>query len=207
MRTRLKVCGFTRSEDAHFAAYLGVDAIGLVFYPPSARSVDIAMAREIVRGLPAFVSVVALFVDEQEAKIREVLDAVPIDCLQFHGEETPEQCRLYHKPYMKALRMKPGLDVIEISGHYADAAALLLDAYQPGLPGGSGHTFDWNQVPDDCPLPIVLAGGLQVDNVQQAIRQIRPYAIDVSSGVESAKGLKDHVKMTAFIEQINESNR
>jgi phosphoribosylanthranilate isomerase len=207
MRTRLKVCGFTRSEDACFAARLGVDAIGLVFYPPSPRAVDIARACEIVQGLPPFVSVVALFVDEQEDKIRDVLEAVSVDCLQFHGHETPEQCRLYHKPYMKALRMKPELDVAEMSIQYADASALLLDAYQPGLPGGSGHAFDWNRVPEHCALPIVLAGGLKVDNVQDAIRQTRPYAVDVSSGVESAKGIKDPAKMTALVEQINESNR
>jgi len=207
MRTRVKICGFTQAKDAVAAANLGVDAIGLVFYPPSPRHVSIERAKEIVEALPAFVSVVALFVDEQESQIREVLSHVSIDCIQFHGDESVEACRVYNKPYLKAIRMKPGLDIMEIARQYDDASALLLDAYHPGIKGGSGSQFDWDLIPDLCPLPIVLAGGLQVDNVKQAIESVKPYALDVSSGVEAEKGVKDVAKMTAFIQQINEGDR
>jgi phosphoribosylanthranilate isomerase len=207
MRTRVKICGFTQAKDAVAAANLGVDAIGLVFYPPSPRHVSIEQAKEIVAALPAFVTVVALFVDEQASQIREVLSRVSIDCIQFHGNESVDACRVYNKPYMKAIRMKPGLDVMEIARHYNDAAALLLDAYHPGIKGGSGSQFDWDLIPEDCPLPVVLAGGLQVDNVKQAIQSVKPYALDVSSGVEAEKGVKDVARMAAFIQQINEGDR
>ncbi len=207
MRTRVKICGFTRVEDAVDAARLGVDAIGLVFYPPSPRHVDIEQAIEIVKALPAFVSVVALFVDEREARIREVLERVPIDCLQFHGDETAEACRLYGKRYMKAVRMKDDVDVSGLARHYHDAAGLLLDAYHPGVQGGTGSRFDWNKIPEHCALPIVLAGGLDADNAKQAVRTVRPYALDVSSGVEVKKGVKDALKMAAFIREVNEGDR
>ncbi len=207
MRTRVKICGFTQAKDAVAAANLGVDAIGLVFYPPSPRHVSIEQAKEIVGALPAFVTVVALFVDEQESQIREVLSHVSIDCIQFHGDESGVACRVYNKPYMKAIRMKPGLDILEISRQYNDAAALLLDAYHPGIKGGSGSQFDWGLIPENCSLPVILAGGLQVDNVRQAIQSVKPYALDVSSGVEAEKGVKDVAKMAAFIQQINEGDR
>jgi len=207
MRTRVKICGFTQAKDAVVAANLGVDAIGLVFYPPSPRYVSIEQAKEIVEALPAFVTVVALFVDEQESQIREVLSHVSIDCIQFHGDESAAACRAYNKPYMKAIRMKPGLDISEIARQYNDATALLLDAYHPGIKGGSGSQFDWDLIPEDCSLPVVLAGGLQLDNVRQAIQSVKPYALDVSSGVEAEKGVKDVAKMTAFIQQINEGDR
>ncbi len=207
MRTRVKICGFTQVEDAVAAAKLGVDAIGLVFYPPSPRNVSIEQAISIVNALPAFVTVVALFVDEQEAKIREVLGKVSVDCLQFHGDETADACRLYNKPYMKAIRMKPELDVMVIAEEYKDASALLLDAYHPGIKGGSGSQFDWDLIPKDCTLPVILAGGLQVDNATQAVQSVKPYALDVSSGVESSKGIKDVAKMAAFIQAINEGDR
>ena len=207
MRTRVKICGFTQVEDAVAAANLGVDAIGLVFYPPSPRYVSIGQAEKIVNALPAFVTVVALFVDEQEAQIREVLKKVSIDCIQFHGDESSEVCRLYGKPYMKAIRMKQGMDVMEIAANYHDASAILLDAYHPGIKGGSGSQFDWELIPENCSLPIVLAGGLQVDNAKQAVQSVRPYALDVSSGVEAGKGFKDVAKMAAFIQQVNESDR
>jgi len=207
MRTRVKICGFTKVSDAVSAANLGVDAIGLVFYPPSPRYVSIEKAVEIVKALPAFVTVVALFVDEQELQIREVLNEVSIDCIQFHGDETAEQCRLYNKPYMKAIRMKPELNVKAISEEYCDASALLLDAYHPGIKGGSGSKFDWDLIPKDCSLPVILAGGLQVDNAKQAVQSVKPYALDVSSGVESSKGIKDVAKMAAFIQAINEGDR
>jgi len=207
MRTRIKICGFTQVQNAVDAANLGVDAIGLVFYPPSPRNVSIEQAINIIEALPAFVTVVALFVDEQEAKIAEILSKVSIDCLQFHGDEGADACRFYNKPYMKAIRMKPGLDVLALAEEYNDASALLLDAYHPGMKGGSGSQFDWDLIPAQCPLPVVLAGGLQVDNAKQAVETVKPYALDVSSGVESSKGIKDVAKMAAFIQAINEGDR
>ncbi len=207
MRTRVKICGFTRVEDAVCAAQLGVDAIGLVFYPPSPRHVEIEQAIKIVNALPAFTSVVALFVDEQEARIREVLGNLPIDCLQFHGDEPAEDCRIYGKRYMKAVRMQEGTDVSMLAQRYHDAAGLLLDAYHPGAKGGTGHQFDWDLIPKQCDLPIVLAGGLKVENARQAVQAVKPYALDVSSGVETEKGVKDAIKMAAFIREVNESDR
>ncbi|MCK9396220.1 MAG: phosphoribosylanthranilate isomerase [Methylobacter sp.] len=207
MRTRVKICGFTRVEDAVCAARLGADAIGLVFYPPSPRNVDVDQAIKIVNALPAFVSVVALFVDEQELRIREVLEQVPIDCLQFHGDEPAEACRLYGKRYMKAVRMQDGVDISGLARHYHDAAGLLLDAYHPGAKGGTGSRFDWNKIPEHCALPIVLAGGLDESNARQAVQTVKPYALDVSSGVEAKKGVKDALKMAAFIREVNEGDR
>jgi len=203
MRTRVKICGFTRVEDAVAAANLGVDAIGLVFYPPSPRHVGIKQALDIVKALPAFTSVVALFADAEEAHIREVLANVPIDCIQFHGEESPAACRLYGKRYLKAVRMRPGVDVDALARDYHDAAGLLLDAYHADAKGGTGQLFDWELIPRQCTLPIILAGGLDADNVRQAIAAVRPYALDVSSGVEAAKGIKDAAKMTAFLLNVS----
>lgn len=201
MRTRVKICGFTRVEDAVVAANLGVDAIGLVFYPPSPRHVEIEQAAQIVRALPAFVSVVALFVDAAETDIRRVLAQVPIDCLQFHGDEPPQACRLYDKPYLKAIRMTPAVDLAVIERDYADAAGILLDAYHSGVKGGSGAGFDWDLIPDVSVRrkPMILAGGLEPENAARAIATVKPYALDVSSGVEAAKGIKDAVKMQEFI--------
>jgi len=207
MRTRVKICGFTRVEDAVCAAQLGVDAIGLVFYPLSPRNVGIDQAVKIVNALPAFVSVVALFVDEQESRIREILDRVPIDCLQFHGDEPAEACRLYRKRYIKALRMQDGIDIPGLALHYYDAAGLLLDAYHPGAKGGTGNRFNWELIPENCALPIILAGGLDESNARQAVQTVRPYALDVSSGVEAEKGVKDALKMAAFVREVNEGDR
>lgn len=205
MRTRIKICGFTQVEDALEAAYLGVDAIGLVFYPPSPRNVSIETAAKIAKALPAFVSVVALFVNADQAFIEQVLQQVPIDCLQFHGDEQPDQCRLYNKPYIKAIRMKPETDITELEQQFSDASALLLDAYHPNIQGGSGSGFDWELIPQNCQLPIILAGGLAPDNAEQAVRQVKPYALDVSSGVEAGKGIKDAAKMAAFIRITNQA--
>ncbi|MFI3154974.1 MAG: phosphoribosylanthranilate isomerase [Methylococcaceae bacterium] len=207
MRTRVKICGFTRVEDAVYAARSGVDAIGLVFYPPSPRNVGIEQAAKIVNALPAFVSVVALFVDERESRIREVLERVSIDCLQFHGDEPAEACRQYGRRYMKAVRMQDGIDISSLALQYHDAAGLLLDAYHPGTKGGTGSGFDWNRIPEHCALPIVLAGGLDQHNARQAVQTVRPYALDVSSGVEAEKGVKDALKMAAFIREVNEGDR
>jgi phosphoribosylanthranilate isomerase len=207
MRTRVKICGFTRVEDAVFAARLSVDAIGLVFYPPSPRHVEIEQAIKIVNALPAFTSVVALFVDEQEARIREVLAQVSIDCLQFHGDEPAEACRIYGRRYIKAVRMQDGIDISALALHYHDAAGLLLDAYHPGAKGGTGSQFDWELIPRQCTLPVILAGGLDETNAKQAVQTVKPYALDVSSGVEAEKGVKDSLKMAAFIKQVNEGDR
>ena len=207
MRTRVKICGFTRVEDAVYAAHEGVDAIGLVFYPPSPRHVEIEQAIKIVNALPAFTSVVALFVDEQEARIREVLAKVSIDCLQFHGDEPAEACRIYGKRYIKAVRMQDGIDISALTHHYYDAAGLLLDAFHPDAKGGTGSRFDWDMIPGQCSLPIILAGGLDETNAKQAVQTVRPYALDVSSGVEAKKGVKDALKIAAFINQVNEGNR
>jgi phosphoribosylanthranilate isomerase len=203
MRTRVKICGLTRAEDAVFAARLGVDAIGLVFYPPSPRNVQINLALEIVNALPAFVSVVALFVDEQEALIRKVLEQVPIDCLQFHGDESPEACRIYGKRYIKAVRMQENTDIPEMAKCYGDADGLLLDAYHPGVKGGTGRRFDWSLIPKRCELPVILAGGLDASIVKVAVGKVRPYALDVSSGVEAREGIKDREKMAAFIAAVH----
>ena len=207
MRTRVKICGFTRIEDAVEAANLGVDAIGLVFYPPSPRHVEIEQAIQIVNALPAFATVVALFVDEQEARIREILQRVPIDRLQFHGDEPAKTCRIYGKRYIKAVSMKDNIDIQALTLEYHDADGLLLDAYHPDAKGGTGSQFDWALIPQHCTLPIILAGGLDETNAKLAVQTVRPYALDISSGVELKKGVKDSLKMAAFIKQVNESDK
>lgn len=201
MRTRVKVCGLTRRQDAEFAAEIGVDAIGLVFYSASLRAVTIAQAKEVLTGLPPFVSVVALFVDAEVDYVNECLAALPIDLLQFHGDESPEYCQQFDRPYMKAVRMKENVDLVELAAKYHSASALLLDSYQKGVPGGTGMAFDWSRV-ESIEKPIVLAGGLTVDNVSAAIRQVKPYAVDVSGGVEAAKGIKDFEKMRALMQEV-----
>ncbi len=205
MRTRVKMCGFTTVDTAVYAAGLGVDAIGLVFYPPSVRNVTIEQAVEIVAALPAFTSVVALFVDASEASIYQVLNKVAIDCIQFHGNESPKACRHYQKPYIKAVSMSKEIQVPSLVRDYHDAGALLLDAYHPQSKGGTGERFDWSLIPKQCDLPLILAGGLTIQNAQQAIAQVKPYALDVSSGIEIQKGIKAKTKMAAFIKEVNQS--
>lgn len=202
MRTRVKICGFTRPEDARAAALLGVDAIGLVFYPPSPRHVDIAQAQAIAGALPPFVTVVGLFVDEEPARLREVLGQVRIDLLQFHGDESPEYCEAFGRPYVKAVRMRPGTDLRQLASDYRKASGLLLDADDPLAKGGTGTGFDWTMIPSGCLLPVILAGGLGPENAGTALRQVRPYGLDVSSGVEAAKGIKDKDKMAAFLKEV-----
>jgi phosphoribosylanthranilate isomerase len=204
MRTRVKICGFTQVEQAVQAARLGVDAIGLVFYPPSPRHVSIEQAQQIVRALPAFTTVVALFVDETPQKIAEVLANVSIDCLQFHGNESAQDCRLYAKPYLKAVQVHAQMNIEQVAQQYFDAAGLLLDAYHPQTKGGIGEIFDWALIPQQLPLPVILAGGLSVTNIKNAIRTVKPYAVDVSSGVEIIKGVKDVAKMAAFLTEVNQ---
>ncbi len=204
---RIKICGITRPADGRAAARLGADAIGLVFYPASPRHVSLAQARDIVQALPPFVSVVALFVDAGEAQVRAVLEALPVGLLQFHGNESPAECRRYGRPYIKALRMAPGVDVAACAARYGDAAGLLLDSFRPGVPGGTGSRFDWARVPSELALPLILAGGLTVDNVAEAIAAVRPYAVDVSGGVEREKGIKDAAKMADFIARVRAVER
>ena len=207
MRTRVKICGFTRAQDALCAARLGVDALGLVFYPPSPRNVSIEQAIEIVRALPAFISVVALFVNEQEQGIRDVLANVSIDLIQFHGDESAEYCRSFGKPYVKAVRMQKDIDIASLAKEYHDAHGLLLDAYHADAKGGTGRLFDWGMIPAKCPLPVILAGGLEPANAGLAVKTVKPYALDVSSGVETSKGIKDIAKMSAFVNEVYQSDR
>lgn len=199
MRTRVKICGITRIEDALAAARAGADAIGLVFFERSPRHVAPAQARAIADALPAFVTVVGLFVNAPAAQVRAVLDVVPLDLLQFHGDETPEQCRGHGRRYIKAVRMRDDVDVRAEAHRYGDAAALLLDAYVADRHGGTGTQFDWSRVPRDLDKPIVLAGGLVPENVGQAVMTLRPYAVDVSGGVERSPGVKDADKIAAFV--------
>lgn len=201
-RIRIKICGITRVEDALAAAKLGADAIGLVFYPESPRAITIDTAQRIVSLLPPFVVKVGLFVNAASDEINKVLKSVSLDVLQFHGDETPEACRSYSKPYIRTVRMDDGIDVGREAARYADASALLLDAHVTGLRGGTGVAFDWSRIPAAAGKPVILAGGLVADNVARAIRQVIPYAVDVSSGVESGKGIKDAHKMAEFIREV-----
>lgn len=198
---RIKICGITRIEDALAAVAAGADAIGLVFYAKSPRAVTPAQAKAIVAALPPFVTSVGLFVDMPRAELRQLLAEVPLDLLQFHGDESPEDCAGHGRPFIKALRVKPGDDVAAAIARYSEAAGILLDTYVPGTPGGTGEAFDWSLVPRDAAKPVVLAGGLTPDNVGDAVRQVRPYAVDVSGGVEASKGIKDAAKIKAFIQR------
>lgn len=199
MATAVKICGITRLEDGLAAAQAGAHAIGLVFHPASPRLVTIGRAREIARSLPPFVTAVGLFVDAPEDEVRRVLEAVPLQLLQFHGGESPDYCTRFGMPYIKAVRVKAGVDLLQYARLHCEARGLLLDAFVEGVPGGSGNAFDWNLIPSALPLPIVLAGGLTPHNVGEAIRRVKPWAVDVTSGVEREKGIKDAAKIAAFI--------
>ncbi|KWS14949.1 N-(5'-phosphoribosyl)anthranilate isomerase [Pseudomonas syringae pv. syringae] len=200
---RSKICGITRIEDAMAAAEAGADAIGLVFYPKSPRAVTVLQARAIIAALPPFITTVGLFVNASRCELNETLDAVALDMLQFHGDETPEECDGYHRPYVKALRVKAGDDIAGVCRTYRNARGVLLDTYVEGVPGGTGETFDWALIPDDLDKPVILAGGLTSANVAQAIAQVRPYAVDVSGGVEKSKGIKDREKILAFMSAVH----
>ena len=202
-RVRVKFCGVTRTQDAEAAAAAGVDAVGMVFYERSPRAISVARARAIADALPPFVTKVGLFVDAAPASVREALEAVPLDLLQFHGDEPPEQCSCYGRPWIKAVRMRPGVDLRAVEQRYAGASALLLDTYRKGLPGGTGHTFDWSMAAGRLAKPVILAGGLTPDNVVQAVECVRPYAVDVSGGIETRKGIKDADLMNAFMRGIS----
>lgn len=205
--TRVKICGITCSEDALHATSEGVDALGLVFYDKSPRNVSPAQAVEICDTLPAFVTTVALFKDADVEFVREVLAQVQIDLLQFHGDETADFCRQFGRPYIKALGMKGQLNVLQQAASYEDARGLLLDSHAPGADGGTGDSFDWSSIPENLPKPLILAGGLDANNVAQAIRSAQPYAVDVSSGVEKEKGIKDASLVTAFMNQVRAANK
>jgi len=197
--TAVKICGITRVEDALAAAHCGAHAIGLIFHAGSPRLVSHDMARSIVDALPAFITPVALFVDAKPEDIERVIATVKPQLLQFHGDESAEFCSRFAIPYIKAIKVRPGVDLLQYARHYRTAKGLLLDAFVDGSHGGTGSTFDWALIPDQLPLPLILAGGLHQDNVAEAIRRVRPWAVDVSSGVEAAKGIKDAAKVAAFI--------
>ena len=199
MATAVKICGITRTEDGLAAAHAGAHAIGLVFHPGSPRCVAPGVAAAIVRALPPFITTVALFVDADPQAVRAVLREVPVHLLQFHGAEPPDYCNAFDRPWLKAVRVKPGVDLLQYAGRYAAAKGLLLDAFSDAAHGGTGQSFDWTLIPDRLPLPIVLAGGLTPGNVGEAVRRVRPWAVDVSSGVEREKGIKDAAKIAAFI--------
>jgi len=218
MRTRVKICGITREDDGRAAAAAGADAIGLVFCPGTPRRVTIAKARAIVAALPPFVAKVGLFVDPSPDEVDAALAGVALDALQFHGQEEPDFCRSFGRPYLKAIPVKEGVDLLESVSQFGDAAGLLFDAHRPGdLPGGTGHGFDWSRLTAELRArmrpPLVLSGGLDPGNVERAVREVRPYAVDVSSGVEERgdddrprRGLKDAARIAAFMQGVRSAD-
>ncbi|RHW21112.1 phosphoribosylanthranilate isomerase [Pseudomonas jilinensis] len=202
MATRVKICGITRVEDASAAAAAGADAIGLVFYVPSPRAVEPARAAEIVRALPPFVTTVGLFVDAPAEQVRAVLEQVPLDVLQFHGDEPEPYCLQFGRPYLKAIRVRAGDDLNALASQWPSASGILLDSFKPGVPGGTGLTFDWSMIPSERSWSLVLAGGLDASNVAEAVSRVKPWAVDVSGGVEAAKGIKDANKINAFVHEV-----
>ncbi len=201
-RTRIKICGITRAHDAQAAAAAGADAIGLVFYPQSPRAVSVAQAQSVLAATPALVTRVGLFVDADAGWVAEVAGELSLDLLQLHGDESPEYCEGLQYPWMKALRVRPGMDVSAEIGRYAGGSAVLLDAYKRGVPGGTGERFDWGLVPAGLAAPLVLAGGLDAGNVGSAIAALRPYAVDVSGGVEASPGIKSADHIAAFADAV-----
>lgn len=209
-RTRIKICGITRPEDAEAAARFGADAIGMVFHPSSTRAIDVHRARDIVHVVPPFVSTVALVVNPLREDVERIIDAIHPSFIQFHGDETPEFCAQFGVPFLRAIRMgEPGktVDLVKCRNDFHAASALLLDAYVIGAAGGTGQAFDWRQIPAALRPGIVLAGGLRPDNVEMAVEQVRPWAVDVSSGVEgSTKGIKEHTRLREFIEAVRRAD-
>lgn len=202
MRTRVKICGITNAEDALNAIKYGADAIGLVFYASSPRFVTISQAQQIVAAIPPFVSVVALFVNAPTAEIEAVLSQVRIDVLQFHGDENSAECERIKLPYLKAIRVKNDTNLLQCEVEFGSAKALLLDTYSETAFGGTGYVFNWALIPQNMTKPIILAGGLNPENVADAIKQVQPYAVDVSGGVEASKGIKDLAKIAAFMQAV-----
>ena len=205
MRTRVKICGITRAGDARAAAQAGADAIGLVFFPPSPRFLSVERAVEIRDALPPFVQTVALFVNPDAAQVAQVIGRVKPAMLQFHGDESSEFCAHFGVPYVKAARVKAGVDLLEYLRPFSTAAAWLLDSFVAEY-GGVGERFDWSLAPQKLERPLILSGGLDVSNVGEAIRRLRPWGVDVSSGVESAKGVKDAAKIAAFIAEVRNAD-
>ena len=201
-RTRIKICGIKEPEHARLAAEAGADAIGLNFYPPSPRFIWPAEAAAVAEALPAYVTAVGLFVDADEDLVRETLDAVPLGLLQFHGDEPAEFCEQFGVPYVRAVRMEQGTDLVEYAHRFKRARALLVDAHVPGEPGGTGTVFDWGRIPRELAKPLILSGGLTIDNVSRAVREVKPWAVDVSSGVEASRGSKDPGKIVEFIRSV-----
>ncbi|HCM06371.1 MAG TPA: phosphoribosylanthranilate isomerase [Oceanospirillales bacterium] len=205
-KVRIKICGLTRDQDVHNAVIEGADALGFVLYAPSPRSVTAEQAAQLVKKVPAFVTTVALFVNESAEEINRVLSICPFDLLQFHGDESPEFCRQFNRPYMKAIRVRSADDIHSAVQQYPDTKALLLDAYVENLPGGTGQAFDWRLIPQ-LSVPWVLAGGLNSTNVADAINQVKPFAVDISGGVEASKGIKDRKKIQEFISEVRNVER
>ena len=205
MSVRVKVCGITRREDAEAAVQCGADAIGFVFWPHSARYIDADSARRIVEVIPPFVCSVGVYVDPDAAWVEQTARAAKLNLLQFHGDESPEFCNQFSQPYIKAIRVKPDTDLLQYAARYRTAKGLLLDTYAANMPGGTGHVFDWRLIPQQLPLPLILSGGLNPDNVASAIKQTKPWAVDVSSGVEASKGIKDKKKIIAFMQGVKQS--
>ncbi len=204
-RTRVKICGITRVDDAICAVNEGADALGLVFYEPSPRAISIESAIEIAAHVAPFVSLVGLFVNAQREQIESICSQVPLSLLQFHGDESAAECEGYNTPYIKAIRVQQRGDVVDAAVNYRQARGLLVDAYKSGVPGGTGETFDWDLLPDNLDVPLILAGGLNPENVRTAISRVKPFAVDVSGGVEQAKGVKDHAKITSFLREVARS--
>ncbi|MDP2830032.1 MAG: phosphoribosylanthranilate isomerase [Sulfuricellaceae bacterium] len=204
--TRAKICGITQIDDGLAAARNGADAIGLVFYPPSPRHVTLATAISIATAIPPFVTTVGLFVNPHANEVEAVLRGLRLDMLQFHGEETPAFCASFGVPWLKAVRVKPGVDLVQYAQDFREASGLLLDAFVAGTAGGTGQSFDWGLIPADLPMPVILSGGLDPANVQAAIEQVKPWAVDVSSGVEANKGIKDAAKIAAFMQGVRKGS-
>ncbi|UTW13266.1 phosphoribosylanthranilate isomerase [Marinobacterium rhizophilum] len=207
MTTRIKICGITRLEDALAAIRFGAHALGFVFYAKSPRFVTPEVAAGIIADLPPFVTTTALFVDAPAEYVEQVVARTGVDLLQFHGSETAAFCRGFSRPYIKALRMKPGLDIAAVMQAYPEARGILLDAYRAGVPGGTGEAFDWDRIPESLRPQIILAGGLYPETIRSAIEQVNPFAVDVSGGVEAAKGIKDHNKLKQFIEEVARADK
>ncbi|MEA1890034.1 MAG: phosphoribosylanthranilate isomerase [Pseudomonadota bacterium] len=205
--TRIKICGICNVDDAQKACIAGATAVGMVFYAKSPRNVTVASAREIVSSLPPFISSVGLFVNSSQQEVNQVLSRVQLDLLQFHGDEDEAFCNSFDRPYIKVTRVKNDTDLVRVCEQYASARGLLLDSYKMGTPGGTGEAFDWGLIPDDLSLPVILAGGLNPENVAEAISRVRPWAVDVSSGVEKSPGKKDQEKMVQFIRAVENLRR
>lgn len=203
MKTRIKICGITREQDVRAAVDAGADAVGLVFYKPSPRAVTIEQGAELAKAVPAFTTLVGLFVNPDRMLVEQVLARVPLDILQFHGDEPPEFCEQFHRRWIKAVRVREARDIEQAFDRYRNAAGLLVDAYDPDKYGGTGQSFNWSLIPEQRPLPLILAGGLSSDNVASAVEQVRPWAVDVSGGVESSKGIKDVSRLTDFINEVH----